>query len=292
MTSLQSVVTDPIFIGALVLTAVSIFAVGKFFSGRSAGRQKNGQGKVSSSGKGVLEATQFQKFALKERIELNHNTRLFRFALPNETDVLGLPIGQHLSFRAVIEGKEVYRPYTPTSSDDDLGHFDLVVKVYPQGKMSQYLDKMTVGDLIDVKGPKGAFSYITGMKRALGMLAGGTGITPMLQVIRAILKNPQDRTQISLVFANVTEEDILLRCELDELAAQHPERFRIHYTLDRPPEGWKHSSGFITADMVREHCPAPADDVLILMCGPTPMVNAQVSNLQKLGYTENQYFKF
>jgi hypothetical protein len=48
---------------------------------------------------GVLDPSKFQKFALKERIELNHNTRLYRFALPNETDVLGLPIGQHMSFR-------------------------------------------------------------------------------------------------------------------------------------------------------------------------------------------------
>jgi cytochrome-b5 reductase len=44
--------------------------------------------------------------------------------------------------------------------------------------------------------------------------------------------------------------------------------------------------------MVAEHCPAPADDVMILMCGPTPMVNAQIGNLQKLGYSESQYFKF
>ncbi len=48
---------------------------------------------------GVLDPSKFQKFALKERIELNHNTRLYRFALPNEADVLGLPIGQHMSFR-------------------------------------------------------------------------------------------------------------------------------------------------------------------------------------------------
>jgi cytochrome-b5 reductase len=44
--------------------------------------------------------------------------------------------------------------------------------------------------------------------------------------------------------------------------------------------------------MVKEHCPSPADDAMVLMCGPTPMVNAQIANLTKLGYSESQYFKF
>jgi cytochrome-b5 reductase len=294
----------PAIVVGVVVGAITIFAVSRFLFG--AGKTQTKKDNVVGKGKevakdaqpaavrrtGVLDPSKFQKFALQERIELNHNTRLYRFALPNETDVLGLPIGQHMSFRAVIDGKEVYRPYTPTSSDDDLGHFDLVIKVYPQGKMSQYIDKMQIGDEIDVKGPKGLFTYTPNMKRAFGMLAGGTGLTPMLQVITAILKNPQDRTQVSLIFANVTEEDILLRSTLEELAAAHPDRFKLHFTLDKPPADWKYSQGFITSAMVQEHCPAPADDVMILMCGPTPMVNAQINNLQSLGYSENQYFKF
>lgn len=53
----------------------------------------------------------------------------YRFALPHPSDVLGLPIGQHISVQAEINGKEIMRSYTPTSSDDDLGHFDLLIKV-------------------------------------------------------------------------------------------------------------------------------------------------------------------
>jgi len=287
---------DPALIGGILVGVVVIIAVGRFFfNGGDSSKALVKEKEVPSSSvvrKGMLDPNRFQKFALKERIELNHNTRLFRFALPKETDVLGLPVGQHMSFRAIIEDKEVYRPYTPTSSDDDLGHFDLVIKVYPQGKMSRYIDAMKIGDVIDVKGPKGQFIYQPGMKRAFGMLAGGTGITPMLQVIQAILKNPADRTQVSLIFANVTEEDILVRSTLEELAKNHGDRFKLHYTLDKPPENWEHSKGFITAEMVQEHCPAPADDVMILICGPTPMVNAQINNLQKLGYSDTQYFKF
>lgn len=53
----------------------------------------------------------------------------YRFGLPHPQDMLGLPIGQHISVQAEINGKDIMRSYTPTSSDDDLGHFDLLVKV-------------------------------------------------------------------------------------------------------------------------------------------------------------------
>lgn len=59
------------------------------------------------------------------------------------------------------------------------------------------------------------------MKKHLGMLCGGTGIAPMLQVIKEVLRNPEDKTEISLVFANETFEDILLKSTLDELAEKH-----------------------------------------------------------------------
>lgn len=64
------------------------------------------------------------------------------------------------------------------------------------------------------------------------------GITPMLQIIKAVLKDPEDQTKVFLLFANQTEEDILLRSELELLAKRH-ENFELWYTLDRPPEGMR-----------------------------------------------------
>lgn len=100
------------------------------------------------------------------------------------------------------------RSYTPVTSDDDIGYFDLVIKVYPPlppkfpdgGKLSQYFDRMQIGDTIDVRGPTGHIEYAAPgtlllynrlkksepprkvKVRHLAMMAGGTGITPMLQV--------------------------------------------------------------------------------------------------------------
>lgn len=77
----------------------------------------------------VLDPIEWRSFRLVRKDALSHNTALYRFALPRATDCLGLPIGQHVSVAAEIDGKQVVRSYTPTTLDEDKGHFDLVVKV-------------------------------------------------------------------------------------------------------------------------------------------------------------------
>ncbi|XP_002160297.3 NADH-cytochrome b5 reductase 3 [Hydra vulgaris] len=265
----------------------------------------------------ALDREKKQPFKLIEKQIINHDTRRFRFALPSPEHVLGLPIGKHMYLSAKIDEKLVVRPYTPVTSDDELGYFDLVIKVYfknvhPKfpdgGKMTQYLENMKIGDTIDVRGPSGYLSYIgcgefkveepkkptrTMKCKNLGLIAGGTGITPMLQVIRAIFKNSKDRTKVYLIFANQTEEDILLRNELEQILHDHKDQFSLWYTLDRPASGWMYGVGFITEKMISEHMPTSSDESVILMCGPPPMINyACIPNLVKLGYDENQYFSF
>ncbi|OWF37344.1 NADH-cytochrome b5 reductase 3-like isoform X2 [Mizuhopecten yessoensis] len=260
------------------------------------------------------------KYSLKliDKEEVSHDTRRFRFALPSTGHILGLPVGQHIYLTARIDGQLIIRPYTPVSSDDDKGCMDLVIKVYfknvhpkfPEGgKMSQYLEAMSVGDYIDVRGPNGLLKYTgpgefsirpdkktqpdTYTAKKLGMIAGGTGITPMLQLIRQVFKDPKDKTELSLLFANQTEDDILLRNELEDIAAEHPTRFHLWYTLDRPSEDWTYSKGFVSADMIKDHLPGPGDSTMIIMCGPPPMINfACIPNLEKLGYSPEMRFAY
>lgn len=179
-----------------------------------------------------------------------YHTASYRFALPRANDILGLPIGQHVSIAATIDGKEIVRSYTPISSDLDRGQFSLLIKSYPTGNISKYIAGLKAGQTIRIKGPKGHFIYTPNMVKAFGMIAGGTGITPMLQIIRAILRNPDDKTQVDLIFANVNAGDILLKDELDELVQIH-DNFRVHYVLNSPPEGWSGGVGFVTADMIK-----------------------------------------
>lgn len=247
----------------------------------------------SKKPKGCLDPENFKEFKLVEKTQISHNVAKFRFALPTPTSALGLPIGQHISCRGQDNtGEEVIKPYTPTTLDSDLGNFQLVIKMYPQGRMSHHFREMKVGDYMSVKGPKGRFKYQVGQVRAFGMIAGGSGITPMFQVARAILENPNDKTKVHLIYANVTTEDILLKEELDSMAEEYPDRFKIYYVLNQPPEVWNGGVGFVSQDMVKTHCPAPADDIQVLRCGPPPMNKAMAAHLEELGYTKEMQFQF
>jgi len=265
----------------------------------------------------ALNPQQKIPFKLIEKHIISHDTRRFRFALQTPEHVLGLPVGKHMYLSAHIDGKLVIRPYTPVTSDDELGYFDLVIKVYfknvhpkfPEGgKMSQHLESMEIGDTIDVRGPSGHYTYkgqgvfeveenrkekkIMRCKK-IGMIAGGTGITPMLQVVNDILKHPEDKTEVSLLFANQTEEDILLREEIEEMVEENPGRLHVWYTLDRAQENWSYSSGFVNEEMIKEHLPKSDEHSVILMCGPPPMIKfACIPNLEKLGFKPDQYFSF
>lgn len=255
---------------------------------------------------------------LIERKEVSHDTRVFRYALPKKDQVLGLPTGKHIMISATIDGKLVSRAYTPISSDDDVGYFELLIKVYfknthpkfPEGgKITQYLEALALGDEIEVLGPKGVITYLGNgrfqvedkLKRTnpptfrqcntIGMIAGGSGITPMLQVIHAILKNPADQTKVVLLFANQTEQDILLHEEL-ERCAKDP-RVKVWYTLDRPGNTWKYSTGFVSEQMLSEHFVPFTPATQVLMCGPPPMLKfACIPNLEKLGFTADHYLEF
>jgi len=306
--------SDPkIAAGAAIAAVIVLFAILKL---------------VMGGGKAKFLNKTRQTVVLGDRVNLSHDTVRFRFLLPKATPVLGLPVGKHFKLYCpnpkgkkdgewngredMEDGTEIERKYTPTTSDDEIGYVDLVIKVYKGGaidrfpdggKMSQYMDTLKVGDTLDIMGPIGTHEYLghgkfkSGSKehtcKKLGMMAGGTGITPMLQVMAAILKDPSDTTEISLLYANQTENDILVRDMLEELQAKHPKQLKVWYTLDRPPKGWKYSEGFITDTMIAEHLPGPKESTLVLMCGPPPMVKfACQQNLDKLGYTKAQQIAY
>jgi len=272
-----------------------------------------------ASHKVALNPVEFQPFRLSKKEQISRDTIRLTFALQTPETKLGLPVGCHICFRYKdSDGRPVQRSYTPTSGDELLGSVVFVIKVYKAnehpkfpdgGKMSQHVDKLKVGDTLDMKGPTGHLHYLGKGKFTVkkmrkpaeerqaskfGLIAGGTGITPMYQLITNVLSDVNDTTTtMSLLFANQTEEDILIRDELEAIAEKHPDRLKIHYTLDRPPStGWKYSSGFITEEMLKEHMPAPATDgsSQILMCGPPPMLKfACIPHLKSLGFKENHY---
>ncbi|KAG9994756.1 hypothetical protein KCU78_g18278, partial [Aureobasidium melanogenum] len=180
---------------------------------------------------GFLKSTEFQPLPLKSK-QILRGTGLVRltFELPTPTTRLGLPIGQHVAIQAKIGEQTVTRSYTPTSNDSDLGELVLLIRVYDEGLLTgKYLSQLKVGDQVLFRGPKGAMKYKKGYAKKIGMVAGGTGITPHYQLIRSICEDRTDTTEVSLVYANRTEDDILLRSELDAWAKAYPKNLKVHY---------------------------------------------------------------
>jgi cytochrome-b5 reductase len=128
----------------------------------------------------------------------------------------------------------------------------------------------------------------------------------MYQLVRAIFSNPEDKTKVTLVFGNVTEEDILLKKEFDELENTYPQRFQVTYMLDKPSKEWKGDKGFVTKELLKRVLPEPKEEnIKVFVCGPPGMYKAisgtkkspadqgELSGiLKELGYAQEQVYKF
>merc|ERR1712224_183061 len=115
----------------------------------------------------------------------------------------------------------------------------------------------------------------------------------MLQVVNYMFRNPGNNdpdVKVNLLYANQTEDDILLREELEALVKEFPDKFKLHYTVDRPKDdSWEYSSGFVTKEMIEEFClfNGSSKDTQVFMCGPPPMIKfACLPNLKELGFPE------
>ena len=212
-----------------------------------------------------------------------HDTKTFRFELPADATLDMLP-GDFLYVHATLNGKQIKRAYTPSSLPGVTGFFDLTVKRYETGMISKYLHEQQISDTVLMSGPNTGGHWVDGMAKRVGFVAGGTGITPMISIIRWILANKVD-VDLSLIFANKTEQDIIFRQEWDRYIRNYP-NFRCHYLLEQPLAGWAGGIGRITPDTLRQNLPAPNAETCIFLCGPPPMVDTLETTLKELGYPE------
>lgn len=195
----------------------------------------------------VLVPNEFRALRLSSIKQLNHNLKLFRFNFPDET--AQLPKGDAACFyfvQALVgdgddndsdERTTIMRPYTPVSPIDARGYLTLMVKIYakPYGKMGNHLASLAIGDTVNFRGPIPKVEYRAGMYDHVVMLAGGSGITPMYQMLQTIWGDPNDTTRCTLLFSVSEVRDVVLRDELQALQAQRPHQLKIVYTVSRPP---------------------------------------------------------
>jgi len=246
---------------------------------------------------------------LSKKEQISPDTFRFTFSASNK---IYLPIGQHILVGCQVGSKFVVRPYTPVKpvlSEEDDGTFVLVIKIYfptnekPGGVMSNHFHSLKEGDTIQIKGPAGPVVYYGKgrftvhnkniLVEQISMVAGGTGITPLYQLARAIVSDKDDKTKIKLVYSNHTVNDILIKDELDELASKSDGKLEVWYTVSKCPETWNFSVGRVSEHMFAQHLFPPSYNSVSLVCGPPAMIEGSCfPSLENLGYQEGNLFEF
>jgi nitrate reductase (NAD(P)H) len=256
-----------------------------------------------------LDSRIWIKAALHAKRSVSWDSRIFTFKLEHDEQEFGLPTGQHVMMRLKDpETKDaVIRSYTPISETCAIGYLDVLVKVYfdtserKGGKMTKAMDSLAIGDTIDFKGPIGKFQYLSrgkcsvnGVERQVNsfyMICGGSGITPIYQVFRAVMQDEQDTTHCVVIDGNRLEEDILCKEELGYFSQNNQRKCKVIHTLTQPSDEWTGLKGRIGPELLMEECPRKPG-ALILICGPETMEKAAHKTLNEQGWNDSDILFF
>lgn len=205
--------------------------------------------------------------------------------------------GQFLTLIMQIGGKDVRRAYSLCSSpfvDDDLA---VTIKRVENGLMSNHLpDKLKQGDEVKVMEPMGQFvtEYKKDNKRHLILFAGGSGITPMMSIIKSII-NQEPESIVSLIYCNRDVDSIIFRDELEKLQTTFEGRLHVIHILDNAPMNWQGYSGLLNKEMLSKLVERIPDwgieKTTYLMCGPEGMMKNVDTLLAERSIPKEKIFK-
>ncbi len=205
--------------------------------------------------------------------------------------------GQFLTLLASVQGKEVRRAYSLCSSpfvDEDLA---VSVKRVENGLMSNWIpDNLRPGQTMKVMEPMGQFTteYDKDQKRHLVMFAGGSGITPLLSIIKSILIQ-EPESICSLIYCNRDVDSIIFKTQLDRLEIDYEGRLHVIHVLDNAPMNWQGYSGLLNHEMLKrlfERIPNWGNEkTTYLMCGPEGMMKNVDSLLALQNISKDKIFK-
>jgi len=259
-----------------------------------------------------MNTSDWKPVVLREARDTGPNTAMYRFNLFGSQQSTGAPLGGYIAIRGNLDGDLLTGYYSPVSRPDDMGQIDILARTDDKGgPITSFLTQLLPGGEAEMKAMDGpqieynvetrTWSYKGRTVRKISMLAGGTGLAPMIQLTRAYMRDlslsprsfDKKSEGLKLMYAAEEENDLAFCEQLGQVAGTRKDVFEQYFVLNRPPVGWTQGIGFVTPQLIKEKLwYPPADDHFILICGPPIFEKIMCSNLAKLGYPRDTYYAF
>jgi len=214
-------------------------------------------------------------------IQETSTAKTFRL-VSEDNDLPPFQAGQYLSLFVEVEDICTSRPYSISSKPNQIGYYDITVKQVPNGLVSNFLFKdVGIGDNLTVSGPQGNF-YFNPLMHDENMvcIAGGSGITPFMSIIREIVERDLPRT-VTLFYGNRHEDDIIFHKQLTTISDRF-DKIRYIPVIESASKDYQGQCGLITADLIKEAAGAP-ENTTFFLCGPQGMYDFCLPQIKQLG---------
>ena len=195
--------------------------------------------------------------------------------------------GQYINVFVETQGVRSSRPYSIASPPNQRGYYDLTIKAVPDGFVSSHLlEDVKIGDRLSSTGPMGGFFHNPlSHSNEVVYLAGGSGITPMMSMIREATDRGIER-QMHLFYGSRNPDDIIYRQELERLAEMH-DKLTVDFVISEPEDGYQGLTGFINGKMLQERL-GDLSKKTFFLCGPEAMYKFCRKELEDLNLKRKQ----
>jgi ferredoxin-NADP reductase len=221
------------------------------------------------------------RLRVSDIIEETSSTKTFRFVSEDQY-LPPFQAGQYLAVKVNLGSVVTSRPYSISSAPNQTGYYDLTVRRVDRGLVSNFfLDKVEPNQVFEVSGPHGNFCFnplFHGPDMVL--LAGGSGITPFMSIIREIVECGI-RRNVYLFYGSKNLDDVLFHRALTDMAAKFP-NIRYFPVLENPPVGYQGCRGLMTGALIKEKL-GNLEGKTYYLCGPQAMYDFCVAQLEELG---------